>query len=52
MALVALATTIHLLEIRIVIGSLPGQDLPVIEANRVSAQVPFADEGGSVSSFL
>ena len=37
---------------RIVVDALPGQDVPVVEARRVAAQVPLADHGGVVAGLL
>ena len=51
-----IAFVLHLLPIvdhrRVVIDPLPGQDVPLIKARRVAAQVPLADDCGLVSRCL
>ena len=43
MALVALAASIHLDEVRVVVGSLPRENTPEIETDRIGVQVPLSD---------
>ena len=49
MALKSLTRIVHLNEIRIVVSSLPGQDFPIVEADRVGVEVPLADHCGGVA---
>ena len=42
----------HLFHSRIVIRSLSGQDVPVVEAGRVGFEVPFAEHSGFVTYIL
>ena len=42
-ALVALATSVHLDEVRIIVGSLPRENTPEIESDGIRVEVPLSD---------
>ena len=48
----AFLAAIHLNEDGVVVAALPGKNLPVVEANGIGFQMPFADDRGVVASFL
>ena len=50
-ALETLARIVHLDEIRVVVSALPGQDFPIIEADRVRVEMPLADHCSGVAGF-
>ena len=49
---VSLHLAIHLLEVGVVIGALAGKNFPMVEANRIGAEVPLTNHGGAVASLL
>ena len=45
----ALTLIVHLNEVGVVVGALAGKDFPVVEADGVGVEGPFADHGGGVA---
>jgi len=48
-ALETLTRIVHLNEVRIVVSSLPGQDFPVVEADRIGVEMPLSNHCGGVA---
>jgi hypothetical protein len=48
-ALKSLTRIVHLNEVRIVVSSLSGQNFPIVKADWVGMEMPFADHCGGVT---
>ena len=51
-SLKAFLAAIHLNEDGVVVAALPGKNLPVVEANGIGFQMPFADDRGVIAALL